>query len=333
MNSTFRILNHRLAYHIYFWSVLFSVFTFFGSENNTLYYGVRMSFAFIFPWILATYTHFYIHTRFFNKRKYLIYFAFAVLTIILFGFLSELSVNKILSDRVFERSGYTDVTLIILVTTGLRYFRRGINQQYRMQEMEAKQLKAELNLLKSQVNPHFLFNTLNNLFSIAQKNKDDETADGLLKLSQLMRYMIYESNVELVSLEKEITYIKNFIELQKLRFDNPELLKVNLQITNNFKSIFICPMILIPFIENAFKHGLSVEDHNMIDISLAIENKTLKLKVKNAISNLNTGTDKKNSGIGLDNVKRRLNLVYPNRHVLSINSDKEFFYVDLKIEL
>ena len=202
-----------------------------------------------------------------------------------------------------------------------------------MQEMEARQLKAELNLLKSQVNPHFLFNTLNNLFSIAQKNDDNETADGLLKLSQLMRYMIYESNVELVSLEKEITYIKNFIELQKLRFDNQELLNVNLQITDNFKSIFICPMILIPFIENAFKHGLSTEDHNKIDITLEIENKTLNLKVKNTISNLKNGTDKKNSGIGLDNVKRRLKLVYPNRYDLSINSDNKFFYIDLKIEL
>ena len=292
-----------------------------------------MCFAFIFPWILATYAHFYIHSRFFNKRKYLIYFVLVVVSILLFGYLSELSVNKILYESVFERSGYTDITIVLAVTTGLRYFRRGINQQYIMQEMEAKQLKAELNLLKSQVNPHFLFNTLNNLFSIAQKNNDDETANGLLKLSQLMRYMIYESNVELVSLEKEITYIKNFIELQKLRFDNQDLLKVNLQITNNYKSIFICPMILIPFIENAFKHGLSMEDNNPIDISLSIENKTLNLKVKNTISNLKRDTNKINRGIGLDNVKRRLNLVYPDRHVLSIFSDNEFFYVDLKIEL
>lgn len=333
MNSLLRILTHRFAYHIYLWSLLFAVFIYFGSSNSELLYGVRMSIAFIIPWMLACYTHFYVHTRFFQKRKYLIYFALVLVIVLLFGFLSEQAVNIILNEKLFERSGYTDVVIILLVTTGLRYFKRGINQQYKMQEMEAKQLKAELNLLKSQVNPHFLFNTLNNLFSIAQKNNDNETADGLLKLSQLMRYMIYESNVELVSLEKEITYIKNFIELQRLRFDNQELLKVNLQITSNYKSIFICPMILIPFIENAFKHGLSVEDHNSIDISLSVENKTLQLNVRNSISNLKNGTDKKNSGIGLDNVKRRLNLVYPNRHTLSINSDKEFFNVDLKIEL
>jgi len=333
MNSIIRILNHRYAYHIYFWSLLYTVFIFFGSGNQSIYYGIRMSFAFIFPWMIATYVHFYLHTQFFNKRKYLIYILLIIPLILLFGYLSELSVDKIIFESEYDRSGYTDVTIILVFTTGLRYFRRGINQQYRMQEMEANQLKAELNLLKSQVNPHFLFNTLNNLFSVAQKNNDNETADGLLKLSRLMRYMIYESNAELVSLEKEITYIKNYIELQKLRFDNQELLKVNLQITDNFKSTFICPMILIPFIENAFKHGLSTEEHNKIDIALGIENKTLNLKVKNTISNLKNGTDKKNSGIGLDNVKRRLNLVYPNRHDLTINSDNEFFYVDLKIEL
>lgn len=333
MNTLFKIITHRIAYHIYFWSLLYFAFLFTGLRDENLNFGLRLSIAFIFPWMIATYTHFYIHTKFFNKRKYLIYFALVLPIIILFGYLSELSVDKILYEKVFDRSGYTDIIIILAVTTGLRYFHRGINQQYNMQEMEAKQLKAELNLLKSQVNPHFLFNTLNNLFSIAQKNNDNETADGLLKLSQLMRYMIYESNVELVSLEKEITYIKNYIELQKLRFDNQDLLQVNLQITDSFKSKFICPMILIPFIENAFKHGLSVEDHNLIDISLGIENKVLNLIVKNSISNLKNGTDKKNSGIGLENVKRRLNLVYPNRHTLEIKSDNEFFNVDLKIEL
>lgn len=333
MNSLFKLLNHRFAYHIYFWGLLLTAFIFIGSSTKGLNYRLQMSFAFLFPWMLATYIHFYIHTQLFSKRKYYIYIASVILIIVLFGYLSELSVNKILSDSNFDRSGYVDVILILSVTTGLRYFRRGINQQYRMQEMEANQLNAELNLLKSQINPHFLFNTLNNLFSIAQKNDDNETANGLLKLSNLMRYMIYESNVDLVSLEKEINYIENFIELQRLRFDNQEFLKVDLQISGNLKSIFICPMILIPFIENAFKHGISVENHNSIDISLAVENKTLNLKVKNSITNLKNGIGKKNSGIGHNNVTRRLNLVYPNRHILTINSDNEFFDVDLKIEL
>ena len=333
MNSIFKILSHRYAYHVYFWGLLGVVFVFWGSDKQGLGYGVRMSLAFIIPWILATYTHFYIHTLFFKKRKYLIYFALIIPVIAAFGYLSEVSVNNILYENVFERSGYIDVTLILTITTGLRYFRRGINQQYILQEMEAKQLNAELNLLKSQVNPHFLFNTLNNLFSIAQKNEDHTTADGLMKLSQLMRYMIYDSNVELVSLEKEITYIRNFIELQRLRFDNQDLLKVDFQITDNFKSTFICPIILIPFIENAFKHGLSTEEHNKIDIAIGIENKILNLKVKNTINTIKTGTNGKNSGIGLDNVKRRLKIIYPDRHDLTISSDSEYFYVDLKIEL
>lgn len=332
MNKIFSVLNHRFAYHIYLWGLLFVGFLFWGSNDNGLIGSLKMSFAFLFPWIIATYTHFFIHTQLFLKRRYLFYGLAAVALILFFGYLSELAVNTILHEKHYERSGYTDVIIILAITTGLRYFRRGISQQYRMQEMEARQLKSELNLLKSQVNPHFLFNTLNNLFSIAQKNNDDETADGLLKLSQLMRYMIYESNVDLVSLEKEITYIRNYIDLQKLRFENQELLKIKFQTTDNLKSTFICPMMLIPFIENAFKHGLSTESQNLIDISLSIENKVLNLIVKNTVSNRNL-TDKKNSGIGLENVKRRLNLVYPNKHKLTIDSDNDFFRVNLIIEL
>lgn len=176
------------------------------------------------------------------------------------------------------------MAIVLMVTTGLRYFRRGINQQYRMREMEAKQLKSELNLLKSQINLHFLFNTLNNLFSAAQKNNDLETADGLLRLSHLMRYMIYESNVELVSLGKEIDYIRNYIVLKMLSLDKQEVLKVSLPATDQFKSVFISPMIFIPFIENAFKHGLNSQEQNSIEIFLTIENKILNLKVKNSVS-------------------------------------------------
>ena len=334
MNSIFKILNNRYAYHIYFWLLLYVVFVIWGSEiNKSVNYGFRMSFAFVFPWMLAAYTHFYLLTRFFSKRKYLIYFSLLIPIIAAFGFLSELAVDKILFENQFERSGYTDVAIVLVVTTGLRYFRRGINQQYRMQEMEAKQLKSELNLLKSQINPHFLFNTLNNLFSAAQKNNDLETADGLLRLSHLMRYMIYESNAELVSLEKEIDYIRNYIDLKKLSLEKQEILQVRLPITDQFKSLFISPMILIPFIENAFKHGLNSQERNSIEIFLGIEEKILNLNVKNSFSHLKEHSNKETSGTGLENVKRRLLLVYPGRHSLAITSDNAFFYVDLKIEL
>ncbi len=292
-----------------------------------------MSFAFILPWMIATYAHFFLHTRFFNRRQYYIYILLIIPLVIICGFLSELSVDKIMYESEYERSGYFDIIIVIAFTTGLRYFRRGVNQQYRLQEMEAKQLKAELSLLKSQVNPHFLFNTLNNLFSIAQKNDDEETAQGLIKLSQLMRYMIYESNAEFVSLEKEINYIEDYIELQKIRVNSQEFPKIKLDITGTYKAIFISPMILIPFIENAFKYGMSAEDQNLIDIFLGIEGGILKLRVKNTISNFTNESDNMNSGIGLNNVKRRLELIYPARHILSIQSDRTLFEVDLRIEI
>ena len=118
-----------------------------------------------------------------------------------------------------------------------------------------------------------------------------------------------------------------------LSLDKQEILKVSLPLTDQFKSLFISPMILIPFIENAFKHGLNTEERNSIEIFLGIENKILNLKVKNSFSHLKEQSNKKTPGIGLENAKRRLLLVYPGRHSLAINSDNAFFNVDLKIEL
>ncbi len=204
-----------------------------------------------------------------------------------------------------------------------------------MQEMESKQLKAELSLLKSQINPHFLFNTLNNLYSIAKKYGDSEAAEGLLKLSQLMRYMIYDSNAELVSLEKEIEYIEDYVELQRLRVNQHEFPKIHLETTGDFRSNFISPMMLIPFIENAFKHGSGGKDRNLIDIQIRLEKKVLKLKVMNPMGDNHntTGSNKIGSGIGLENVSRRLNLIYPDRHSLSIKSDNDCFRIELIIDL
>lgn len=333
MNYIFKVLNHRVAYHLYFWAALFGAFMFFSSVPGKPFSGLRIGFAFLFPWMIATYCHFYIHSAYFLKRKYLIYFGLLVLLIALFGYFSEIFVDSMLPEKKYERSGYTDVAIIVIITTGISYFRKGINQQYKMQELEARHIKSELNLLKSQVNPHFLFNTLNNLFSVAQKNNDMETANGLLKLSQLMRYMIYESNAEFVKVEKEFNYIKDYVELQKLRFEDSGLIKIDLHVSINHEVAFISPMILIPFVENAFKHGIGAGHQNQINIKLACENKTLFLKVENTFCHIEKALENKSSGFGLENVKRRLKLVYPNQHKLLISSDEGFFKVDLEISL
>jgi two-component system LytT family sensor kinase len=198
-------------------------------------------------------------------------------------------------------------------------------------KLHAYQLSTEIKFLRSQVNPHFLFNTLNNLFSMAKGKGNEELADGISKLSGMMRYMLYDSNEESVSLIKEITYLEEFITLNKLRYNDGEV-TVKFSYPAQPIGISIAPMLFIPFIENAFKHGVMIEKSSMIDIVLSVEKRQLLFTCENAIYRIKKMEDEK-SGIGLENVKRRLKLLYPHQHELSIKEEGGKFAVALKINL
>ncbi|HTD97785.1 MAG TPA: histidine kinase [Mucilaginibacter sp.] len=197
---------------------------------------------------------------------------------------------------------------------------------------ELIQLSTENKFLRSQVNPHFLFNTLNNLFSMAQGKGNDELADGISKLSGMMRYMIYESNEERVPLKQEIEYLQNCIVLNKLRYADDEV-KVIFDHPGKTEGIFVAPMMLIPFIENAFKHGVSIGISSQIDISISLTDKLLIFNCENTNYSFIKKMEMEISGIGLGNVKRRLELVYPGKHRLMINDEGGEFMVKLEIDL
>jgi hypothetical protein len=197
---------------------------------------------------------------------------------------------------------------------------------------EIMQLSTENKFLRSQVNPHFLFNTLNNLFSMAQGKGNDELADGISKLSGMMRYMIYESNEERVPLKQEIEYLQNCIVLNKLRYADDEV-KVRFDYPGKTEGIFVAPMMLIPFIENAFKHGVSIGVSSQIDISISLTDKLLLFSCENTNYSFIKKMEMEISGIGLGNVKRRLELVYPGKHRLQINDEGGEFMVKLEIDL
>ena len=192
------------------------------------------------------------------------------------------------------------------------------------------QLNSELNYLKSQINPHFLFNTLNNLFSIAQKNNIRELEYGISRLSGLMRYMIYDSNVNLVVLSKEVNNMKDFIGVCQLRYPKDEV-QVNFVEKGNPEQAYIAPMILIPFIENAFKHGVNIENKSLIDIYIEATDKKIIFECSNEIfeKGLEFRTDA--GGIGLENVKRRLQLLYPQKHELIIKDEGKKYHVKLRL--
>jgi len=194
-------------------------------------------------------------------------------------------------------------------------------------ELINQQQASELALMRSQVNPHFLFNTLNNIYSLVYR-KSDEAPEALMKLSSIMRYMLYDSAAKKVPLEKEIEYLKSFIELQNLRIKHADF--VNLQIEGNIEGQTIAPMLLISFVENAFKHS-SKSHRPGIFIRLSISNEEIKFEVINYLKKPSSSDEELSSGIGLGTIKKRLELIYPGKHLLLISKDVETFKINLEI--
>lgn len=198
-------------------------------------------------------------------------------------------------------------------------------------ENEAVKLAMELQLLRSQISPHFLFNILTNLVSLARKRSGDlETS--LLMLSGLMRYMLYDANKR-ISLQQEIEYLESYVELQKLRFGRDVKIVFNIELSQPGADYNIEPMLLIPFVENAFKHGTDYADQPIIDINLAVRDGKLVFLVKNNYEEGTAASKDETSGIGLNNVRSRLTLLYPDRHELSIQTDNNLFNVNLTLQL
>lgn len=193
--------------------------------------------------------------------------------------------------------------------------------------LESEKKDMELQFLKSQLNPHFLFNSLNNIYSLAYQ-KSDKTADAILKLSEIMRYMIYESNDSWVSLDKEIQYVESYVELQKLRFKDGAAVEIT--INGVIDGQKIVPLILISFVENAFKHGVANDHGDPIKINIIANQKILHFSVSNKKSAANKDAI---GGVGLNNVERRLQLLYPDRYKLNIVNSSTHYTTELMLDL
>ncbi len=220
---------------------------------------------------------------------------------------------------------------IIGVSVSYRIIRDSSREEKSRKEKENENLKTELSFLRSQVSPHFMFNVLNTLVAMARK-KSDMMEPSLIKLSHMMRYMLYESNDEKISLDKEVEYLRNYIDLQLLRFGDDLLLE--LDIADAYEGYEIEPMLLISFIENAFKHGIGMVDDPFIKIKLEVNRNTnwLEFKVENSVSPRDSAKDKA-SGIGLNNMRRRLELLYKDRYKLETVLNGSTFVSKLNIQL
>ena len=199
----------------------------------------------------------------------------------------------------------------------------------RLKRTEKEKVTAELSLLKAQINPHFLFNTLNSIYSLAIDNSD-YTATAVVKLSGMMRYIISEAGHDFVSLDKEVAYLSDYIELQQVRFDNT--FKLAYTVNGNTAGKKIAPLILLPFVENAFKHGVNSEEDSSIVINIRVDDNELTLMVKNKKVTA-VDTDAGTGGMGLCNTRNRLELLYPGKHTLEVLNRADDFTVNLTIHL
>ncbi|WP_353184910.1 sensor histidine kinase [Parapedobacter lycopersici] len=236
-------------------------------------------------------------------------------------------------DKVFTPVQYivaaaiTSLFFMMLSTAVYVIIDNFVQRQHR-KNLENEKLNAELAFLKSQINPHFLFNSLNNIYSLAYQ-KSDKAPEAILKLSEIMRYMLYESNEDTVLLAAEINYLYNYIELQKLRFK--EKIYVALEVdVDDAENHRIMPLLLISFLENAFKHGVSTDAEKPIRIGIRVADGRLHFKAGNAKNHLNKDQTR---GVGLHNLKRRLQLGYPDRHTIHIVESEDYYSSELFLYL
>lgn len=221
---------------------------------------------------------------------------------------------------------------LIVLTGGVFYgLARERNSQIRRQEkLELKNLEAEVKYLRSQLNPHFLFNSLNNIYAITQRNEDQEGSDALLRLSGLMRYMLYDSAGEKVGLDQEIEHLRNFMDLMLLKYKQNDPPDIDIQIEGKTSHFRLVPLILLPFVENAFKHGIDNHGKGFIHLHLKVVGTDLHFSLKNSRFPDRTASQQ-HKGIGLDNVKRRLEHLYPGKHSLEFNVTEDSYQIILRI--
>jgi LytS/YehU family sensor histidine kinase len=281
---------------------------------------------------IPVYINLYAIEKLFNQKKYFLYGFCLIGTIVISSIFIESFFSLVFNDTYSLHNYIFEITWFVIITSTIKVGLNSIKQRLDLEKMKTKQLETELSLLKTQINPHFLFNTLNNLYGLAQKQKMG-TADGIAQLSDLMRYMIYDSGVSKIDLAKEIHQIRQLIKLQKLRFSIEDDLSIDFQIEGDVNAVKIPPMLLIPFVENAFKHGISCYEPSFLKIDLRIDESKLHLSVKNSIHISRNPQSDLDSGLGLKNVRRRLELLYPDSHELKIRKEEKNFEIDLSLNL
>ena len=327
---------------ILFLSIPFIVTSNIPSDRNffEMRFFWKMMLEYFILWVFFMVNYFYLIPQFYFNKKYIFYFISVIGFILMYlnlpGIIIEWlpfeSMNRSFGskDRGMRRFPiyliWTSKILIFACTSFVALFLRN---NKRLQEVKEEKQMSEIAYLRSQINPHFLFNTLNNIYALTLQ-KSDAAPDAVLKLSKMMRFMVSESSKEEIDLQQDLEYLKNYIQLQKMRLADTSTIQFSIQgATNGLK---IAPLLLINYIENAFKYGVIDEVEHPIVIQIFIKDDQLLLEVKNKISDHELRADEK-SMTGLMNVKKRLDYLYANRYDLKINETNDFYEVKLNLKL
>lgn len=338
----------RVVWHLVFWLVYISFFALvYGSFNDDYgrQYLILLTDAFI--QIPAVYLTLYVlMPKFLFRERYLEFLVFLILLILFASASAWINYIYVQEPLFWPEDDYQPYVLnfgkifkstgkiypVIFLAIVLKWFKYWYKEQKSNQLLVEEKLKAELNFLKAQVHPHFLFNTLNNLYALTLKQSKD-APEVVLKLSDLLNYMLYECNADEIMIDKEIKLLKDYIALEKIRYG--ERLNISFNVLGRAESTRLAPLMLLPFVENSFKHGVSEEmDEAWVSIDLELKPESLTLKVENSKSKNGDREDQFNykKGIGLKNVQRRLELLYPEKHQLTMHDTEDTFLVILKID-
>ncbi len=331
----------RIAYHLFFWFAFLLLLIYFdesGFSSGGLIVNELINIGFYA--LIVYFNLFYLIPNYLTRKRFGTYlmllllatFIITPLRVIFFYF--RFSGEPHLQQGLLGNLGLYFVLTFTVggVSTVLQIVTDWFQQLREKQELETQTMQSELRFLKSQINPHFLFNTLNNLYALTLK-KSDKAPEIVIKLSEMMRYMLYECNEKQVPLKKEVNYLKNYLDLERLRqHDN---ISINFHVEGHIGDQQIAPLLLIPFLENSFKHGLNTQlKEGFVDIVLLIEDKSVDFQIENSKGQTIASPDNRPSGgIGLVNVRRRLNLLYPDRYELRVSNNPNTFAVHLTIEL
>jgi two-component system LytT family sensor kinase len=330
--------NWRIFWHLFFWLCMISFFMYLSQDDKPFDYEALLVFlVFAAINISLFYINYLVYIPLFlDKKRYILYTSIVFITIILVGFgkyginilfNGYVSVHEHLTFWQFIIGSFFSGLIFVFLSTALKFTTYWLLNERIQRDLENQRLTAELAFLKSQINPHFLFNSLNSIYSLAYQ-RSETTPDAILKLSEIMRYMLYECNDNKVSLAKELQYLQNYIELQKIRFG--ENAYIDFKISGKVDGQQIVPLLLIAFIENAFKHGIANDVLSPIQILIEVDGNQLHFYTHNK---KHTNNRDSQGGIGLINVMRRLDLLYHGKYKLDIADDQHTYTSELYLNI